>query len=321
MVFEIKHVIVIKYMKQRNLLKYCYNFNLKIIGNNYKMNKRYVLVFCAPDRMGIESKITTFLYKRGAFLSDIQSYSDTQKKLFFSRVVFSFPKITLISKMLSEFETLAAELNMKFKLNKIDDKIKVLIAVSNEGHCLNDLLYRAKFKEVPYEIVGVVSNHEKFRGIVEQSGLKYFYLPISGNKDSKIKQEDKFHKIAESLDADLIVLARYMQILTEDFVSKWENKCINIHHSFLPSFKGAEPYKQAFNKGVKIIGATAHYVTKDLDEGPIIEQDVERVFQRDTIEDISRKGNDIESRVLANALMWHAESKIIINGNKTIIFA
>ena len=210
---------------------------------------------------------------------------------------------------------------MKFILKSSQKKMKIIVAVSGEGHCLNDLLYRAKFKENQYEIVGVISNHETFKEIVEQNGIKFFYLPISESSNSREQQEDAFNKVAVDLGAELIVLARYMQILSENFVSKWKNKCINIHHSFLPSFKGAKPYHQAFEKGVKIIGATAHYVTKDLDEGPIIEQDVDRVMQRDTITDIIRKGNDIESRVLANAVRWHSENKIIINGNKTIVFS
>ena len=173
---------------------------------------------------------------------------------------------------------------------------------------------------MPIEIVGVVSNHDAYREIVEFNGIKYHYLPIDSDKNSKEMQEKEFESIVEKENADLIVLARYMQILSDKLTSKWSGKCINIHHSFLPSFKGAKPYHQAFNKGVKIIGATAHYVTSELDEGQIIEQDVQRVSHRDSTQDLTRKGNDIESSVLSRAVRWHAEKRIIINGNKTVVF-
>jgi len=173
---------------------------------------------------------------------------------------------------------------------------------------------------MPIDIVGVVSNHEMYREIVEFSGIKFHYLPIEKNKESKQKQEKEFKAIIENEDADLIVLARYMQILSDQLTKEWFGKCINIHHSFLPSFKGAKPYHQAFDKGVKIIGATAHYVTNDLDEGQIIEQGVQRVTHRDSAKDLIRKGNDIESSVLSRAVRWHAEKRIIINGNKTVVF-
>ena len=198
---------------------------------------------------------------------------------------------------------------MNWNINDLNKKMKTLIAVSKEGHCLNDLLYRTKYKDMPIDIVGVVSNHETFREIVEFNGYKFHYLPI---KDNKQKQEEEFHEIAIQSGTELIVLARYMQILSQDFVSKWSNNCINIHHSFLPSFKGSRPYHQAYDKGVKIIGATAHYVTEDLDEGPIIEQDVERVNHRDTTADMTRKGNTIESNVLAKAVRWHAEKRYFL---------
>ena len=284
--------------------------------------KSFVLIFSTPDRAGIEANVSNFLYENGAFLNDVQSYSDFESKLFFSRIVFQADiDDSSASQLIAKLNVIAKKLNMKFILKSSQKKMKIIVAVSGEGHCLNDLLYRAKFKENQYEIVGVISNHETFKEIVEQNGIKFFYLPISESSNSREQQEDAFNKVAVDLGAELIVLARYMQILSENFVSKWKNKCINIHHSFLPSFKGAKPYHQAFEKGVKIIGATAHYVTKDLDEGPIIEQDVDRVMQRDTITDIIRKGNDIESRVLANAVRWHSENKIIINGNKTIVFS
>ncbi len=173
---------------------------------------------------------------------------------------------------------------------------------------------------MPVEIVGVISNHETYREIVEFNGIDFHYLPIEKNAESKRNQENKINSIAESYDVELLVLARYMQILSADFSAKWSGKCINIHHSFLPSFKGAKPYHQAFDKGVKIIGATSHFVTSDLDEGPIIEQNIERVSHSDTAEDLTRKGNDIESSVLSRSVRWYSEKKVLINGTKTIVF-
>ena len=284
------------------------------------MKKEYVLTFSCPDQKGIQAKTSSFLFSNNAFLTDVQSYSDKKTQSFFSRIVFSLDDLDgVASSFMREFDILAKELSMDWDINDLNKKIKTLIAVSKEGHCLNDLLYRAKYKDMPIDIVGVVSNHETFKEIVEFNGYMFHHLPIINN--DKKSQEQEFHEIAVQAGTELIVLARYMQILSQDFVSKWSTNCINIHHSFLPSFKGSKPYHQAYDKGVKIIGATAHYVTEDLDEGPIIEQNVERVNHRDTITDMTRKGNDIESNVLARAVRWHAEKKILLNGSKTIVFS
>lgn len=285
------------------------------------MKKIQILTFSCPDQSGIQAKVTGLMNKHNAFLTDVQSYSDKDSNKFFSRIVFFINDIEIASNdFFIEFESLAIELSMKWSIDDESRKIKTVIAVSKEGHCLNDLLYRAKYRDMPIDIVGVVSNHEVYREIVEFSGIKFHYLPIEKNTDSKKAQENEFRSIVKSSGADLIVLARYMQILSDSLASEWSGKCINIHHSFLPSFKGARPYHQAFNKGVKIIGATAHYVTGDLDEGHIIEQDVQRVSHRDSPEDLTRKGNDIESSVLSRAVRWHAEKRILINGTKTIVF-
>ena len=285
------------------------------------MKKIQILTFSCPDQSGIQAKVTGLMNKHNAFLTDVQSYSDKDSNKFFSRIVFFINDIEIASNdFFIEFESLAIELSMKWSIDDESRKIKTVIAVSKEGHCLNDLLYRAKYRDMPIDIVGVVSNHEVYREIVEFSGIKFHYLPIEKNTDSKKAQENEFRSIVKSSGADLIVLARYMQILSDSLASEWSGKCINIHHSFLPSFKGARPYHQAFDKGVKIIGATAHYVTGDLDEGHIIEQDVQRVSHRDSPEDLTRKGNDIESSVLSSAVRWHAEKRILINGTKTIVF-
>ena len=284
------------------------------------MNASFILSFHCPDRSGIQSKVSSLLYSNDAFLTDVQSYSDKDTLSFFSRIVFSVTSEDAINKINTELQTLSIELDMKWSIDEQEKKVKTVIAVSKLGHCLNDLLFRAKYRNMPIEIVGVVSNHEDFREIVEFNNIPFHFLPIEKNLDSKLKQESLFQKVVEESGADMIVLARYMQILTEKLSNKWFGKCINIHHSFLPSFKGANPYEQAFSKGVKLIGATAHFVTPDLDEGPIIEQNIERISHYDSIEDLIRKGNDIESIVLARAVRWHAEKRVLINGNKTVVF-
>ena len=284
------------------------------------MNASFILGFYCPDKSGIQSKVSTLLYSNDAFLTDVQSYSDRDTQTFFSRIVFSVTTKDVINKINLELQTLSVELDMVWSIDEQEKKVKTVIAVSKLGHCLNDLLFRAKYRNMPIEIVGVVSNHEDFREIVEFNNIPFHFLPIEKNLDSKKKQESLFQKVVDDSGAGMIVLARYMQILTEELSNKWFGKCINIHHSFLPSFKGANPYEQAFSKGVKLIGATAHFVTPDLDEGPIIEQNIERISHYDSIEDLIRKGNDIESIVLARAVRWHAEKRVLINGNKTVVF-
>jgi len=284
------------------------------------LNASFILGFYCPDKSGIQSKVSTLLYSNEAFLTDVQSYSDSDTQTFFSRIVFSVTSEDVINKINFELQTLSVELDMVWSIDEQEKKVKTVIAVSKLGHCLNDLLFRAKYRNMPIEIVGVVSNHEDFREIVEFNNIPFHFLPIEKNLDSKKKQESLFQKVVDDSGAGMIVLARYMQILTEELSNKWFGKCINIHHSFLPSFKGANPYEQAFSKGVKLIGATAHFVTPDLDEGPIIEQNIERISHYDSIEDLIRKGNDIESIVLARAVRWHAEKRVLINGNKTVVF-
>ena len=285
------------------------------------MKKVKILTFSCPDQSGIQAKVTGLMDKYNAFLTDVQSYSDKDTNRFFSRIVFFIDDIEITTdEFFSEFRSLAIKLSMQWSIDDESKKIRTVIAVSKEGHCLNDLLYRAKYRDMPIEIVGVVSNHEVYREIVEFSGIKFHHLPIKKSSESKKMQENEFKSIVASSGVELVVLARYMQILSDSLANEWSGKCINIHHSFLPSFKGARPYHQAFHKGVKIIGATAHYVTGDLDEGHIIEQDVQRVSHNDSPEDLTRKGNDIESSVLSRAVRWHAEKRVLINGSKTVVF-
>lgn len=284
------------------------------------MKLSYILSFHCPDKSGIQSKVSSLLFNNDAFLTDVQSYSDIESKSFFSRIVFLVNSEGAISRISSALKLLGQELNMDWSIDDEGRKVKTIIAVSKLGHCLNDLLFRAKYRNMPIEIVGVVSNHEDFREIVEFNNIPYYHLPIEKNLDSKRKQESKFKTVVKDSGAEMVVLARYMQILTEELSNEWFGKCINIHHSFLPSFKGANPYEQAYSKGVKLIGATAHFVTPDLDEGPIIEQNIERISHYDSVEDLIRKGNDIESIVLARAVRWHAEKRVLVNGSKTIVF-
>ena len=284
------------------------------------MKSSYILSFHCPDKSGIQSKVSSLLFNNDAFLTDVQSYSDVESESFFSRIVFLVDSEGVISKISSDLKLLGQELNMEWSIDIEGRKVKTIIAVSKLGHCLNDLLFRAKYRNMPIEIVGVVSNHKDFKEIVEFNNIPYHYLPIEKNLDSKKRQESQFKEVVKDSGAEMVVLARYMQILTEELSNEWFGKCINIHHSFLPSFKGANPYEQAYSKGVKLIGATAHFVTPDLDEGPIIEQNIERISHYDNVEDLVRKGNDIESIVLARAVRWHAEKRVLINGSKTVVF-
>ena len=284
------------------------------------MKFSYILSFHCPDKSGIQSKVSSLLFNNDAFLTDVQSYSDVESESFFSRIVFLVDSEGVISKISSDLKLLGQELNMEWSIDIEGRKVKTIIAVSKLGHCLNDLLFRAKYRNMPIEIVGVVSNHKDFKEIVEFNNIPYHHLPIEKNLDSKKRQESKFKEVVKDSGAEMVVLARYMQILTEELSNEWFGKCINIHHSFLPSFKGANPYEQAYSKGVKLIGATAHFVTPDLDEGPIIEQNIERISHYDNVEDLVRKGNDIESIVLARAVRWHAEKRVLINGSKTVVF-
>jgi formyltetrahydrofolate deformylase len=216
------------------------------------------------------------------------------------------------------FSAIAERFGMDWSLQDMAVRPKVLIAVSKFGHCLYDLLHRWRSDLLPVEIVGVVSNHEDMRSFVEWSGIPFYYLPV--DKTEKTAQENRFLELVADLDADLVVLARYMQILSQTMCEALSGRCINIHHSFLPSFKGAKPYHQAHIRGVKIIGATAHYVTTDLDEGPIIEQGVERVTHAHAPEDLVTIGRDIECAVLARAVTWHVEHRLVLNGHRTVVF-
>ena len=281
---------------------------------------RSILTFSCPDVAGIQAAVTTFLFDTGAFLEEVASYGDPDTKAFFSRIVFSAAPSRALKHDAIEagFKPIAARFGMTWRIDDADRKCRTLIAVSREGHCLNDLLHRWSSGTLPVDIVGVVSNHDALKRIVEWHGLPFHHLPVT--RETRGAQEAAFMSVVETANADLLVLARYMQVLSHGMVAKLAGRCINIHHSFLPSFKGAKPYHQAHVRGVKIIGATAHYVTDDLDEGPIIEQAVERVDHTSTAAALVNVGRDIENTVLARAVRWHADRRVLLNGRRTIVF-
>jgi formyltetrahydrofolate deformylase len=280
----------------------------------------YVLVVKCPDRKGVVAAVSGFLADNDASIVESNHFNDAGADEFYMRTVFRAdgPDMPPLEALEKGFDLIARRFHMKWSLHPAAVKPRVLIAVSKFGHCLYDLLHRWRSGLLPVEIVGVVSNHEAMRSFVEWNDLPFHFLPMA--KDGKAAQEAQFLALVDELAVDLVVLARYMQILSPDMCAHLKGRCINIHHSFLPSFKGAKPYHQAFDRGVKIIGATAHYVTTDLDEGPIIEQGVQRVDHGHTPDDLVRMGQEIECSVLARAVVWHAERRILINGMKTVVF-
>jgi len=277
-----------------------------------------ILTLSCADRPGIVSRVASFLFDRGGNIIDAQQFGDVETDRFFMRVVFEAGG-TSAEALREAFAPIGAEFGMNWTLRDPKVRRKVMILASQADHCLSDLVWRWRRGELPMEICAVVSNHPADTySSIDLSGLPFHHLPV--NRDTKLEQEAAVWALVQSTGAELVVLARYMQILSDGLASKLEGRCINIHHSFLPGFKGARPYHQAHARGVKVIGATAHYVTADLDEGPIIEQDVERISHRDTPAALIRKGRDIERRVLARAVRWHLEDRVLLNGAKTVVF-
>jgi formyltetrahydrofolate deformylase len=277
-----------------------------------------ILTLSCADRRGIVNRVAGFLFERGANIIDAQQFGDTETGRFFMRVVFDAGKVAADT-LRDDFAPVAEAFAMDWTLR--DPKVlrKVMILASQADHCLSDLVWRWRRGELPMDICAVVSNHPRDTySSIDLSGLPFHHLPVG--RETKLEQEAALWGLIQESGAELVVLARYMQILSDGLAAKLEGRCINIHHSFLPGFKGARPYHQAHARGVKVIGATAHYVTADLDEGPIIEQDVERISHRDTPAALIRKGRDIERRVLARAVRWHLEDRVLLNGAKTVVF-
>ncbi len=279
----------------------------------------WVLTLACADRVGIVAAVSRFLAERGGFITDSQQYADREAGRFFMRVAFEATdeRMNDTDLLRSEFAEIGTHFMMDWRLTAADEKPRMLIAVSKGSHCLADLLHRWQTGMLAVDIMGVVSNHPDMRRITEWHGIPYHELPPNGDKAA---QEDALIGIFERTRSEYLILARYMQVLSEGLVEKLAGRCVNIHHSFLPGFKGARPYHRAHERGVKLIGATAHFVTADLDEGPIIEQAVERVDHRATAEDMIRIGRDIEAQVLARAVGWLADRRVLLNGGKTVVF-
>jgi len=283
--------------------------------------KKIILQFICPDKAGVLSCATQFLFKREAFMTEVSSFSDHDTKKFFSRIAFEKEDGSDfdLGELENDFSAELKDFQVEGKFFNAEEPCKTVIAVSKEGHCLNDLIHRWKIGSLPIDITAVISNHETSKDLVEWNNIPFHFLPVTS--DTKDKQEKLFKDIYQETKSELIILARYMQILSPEFLNNLDGDCINIHHSFLPGFKGAKPYHQAHERGVKIIGATSHYVTTDLDEGPIIEQDILRIDHSASPESMQESGYDIESAVLLRAVRLFSERRILLNGLKTVIFS
>ncbi len=281
---------------------------------------QYILTLSCKNRPGIVAAVATAIFEHGGNVRESQQFDDTETMRFFARIVLDHPENRLdVSRLTPALDGIADRFGMTLSLRDAGKLQRVVLLVSRFDHCLADILYRWRIGELPMEIAAIVANHprETYHHI-DFDDVPFYYLPVT--KETKAEQEERVWGVVQETGADLVVLARYMQVLSDDLAGKLSGRCINIHHSFLPGFKGARPYHQAHQRGVKLIGATAHYVTADLDEGPIIEQDVERISHAATPDDLVRQGRDIERRVLSRALRWQLQGRILLNGNRTVVF-
>ncbi|MEU0100826.1 formyltetrahydrofolate deformylase [Streptomyces sp. NPDC006267] len=281
--------------------------------------EQYVLTLSCPDKQGIVHAVSSYLFMTGCNIEDSQQFGDHDTGLFFMRVHFSADATVTVDKLRASFAAIGEAFRMEWQIHRAAERMRIVLMVSKFGHCLNDLLFRSRTGALPVEIAAVVSNHTDFAELVASYGIPFRHLPVT--KDNKAEAEARLLELVREEDVELVVLARYMQVLSDDLCKRLSGRIINIHHSFLPSFKGAKPYHQAHARGVKLIGATAHYVTADLDEGPIIEQEVERVGHGVTPDQLVAIGRDVECQALARAVKWHAERRILLNGRRTVIFA
>jgi formyltetrahydrofolate deformylase len=278
-----------------------------------------LLKLSCPDRVGLLARITAFIAEHGGNLDEVHQFTDAKAGWFFARMAIESDTLRLpLAQLRAEFAPLAAELGAQWTLRRESDHLRVVLMVSKLGHCLADLLWRWKSGELPCEIAAVIANHENFRGTVEREGLPFHYIPV--NSENKASAFAEVERIWTDAGADLVVLARYMQVVPADLCERWEGRIMNIHHSFLPSFVGANPYQRAWERGVKLIGATCHYVTADLDQGPIVEQEVIRVEHFHGTEDLLRMGRDCERQALARGLRWHLSDRVLLHGKRTIVF-
>ncbi|MES2940468.1 MAG: formyltetrahydrofolate deformylase [Pseudomonadota bacterium] len=281
------------------------------------MNQAYVLTLSCPDRPGIVHAVSGFLLERGGNIEEAAQYNDHATGLFFMRVRFACAQLTR-EDLTTQLRLFAEAFRMDWQLHVGDQPVRTAILVSREGHCLNDLLFRVKSGLLPLDVRAIISNHREFYQLAASYNIPFHHIPVTAA--TKAQAEARQLEVIEGEGVELVVLARYMQILSNDMCRRLAGRAINIHHSFLPSFKGAKPYHQAHERGVKLIGATAHYVTADLDEGPIIEQDVARVDHGHTVDALTATGRDTESQVLARAVKWHSERRVLLNGHKTVVF-
>ena len=279
-------------------------------------DQHLVLSLSCPDRPGIVRAVAGLLADHGGNITESQQFGDASTGLFFMRVQVEVGESR--DRLEESLARLADEFKMTWQLDVVGRRMRTLILVSKAGHCLSDLGYRERSDRLPIEVVGVVSNHRDLEPMAEFYGYPFHHIPVT--PETKPAAEARLLELVEEHDVELVVLARYMQVLSDDLCSRLEGRVINIHHSFLPSFKGARPYAQAHSRGVKLIGATAHYVTAELDEGPIIEQDVERVDHSDDVREMVALGEDVERRVLARAVRWHAEHRVLRDGRRTVVF-
>jgi formyltetrahydrofolate deformylase len=277
----------------------------------------HVLTLSCPQAPGIVRAVTGFLYERGFNIQEHHQFDDAHLDAFHLRTSFSGAEVTDVAVLEAEFAAIASEFDMEFAFHT-SEAPRILVMVSKSGHCLNDLLFRWRAGTLGGEIVAVVSNHEDLRQMAEAAGLPYIVVPVTA--DTKADAEDRLRTLVDEYEADLVVLARYMQVLSDQLCRDLAGRAINIHHSFLPGFKGGRPYHQAYDRGVKLIGATAHYVTGDLDEGPIIEQDVQRVNHAADPRTMATLGQDVEALVLSRAVRWHCEHRVLVRGHRTIVF-
>jgi len=283
------------------------------------MSRSFILTLRCPDKPGIVAAVAGHLFQAGYNILDAQQFDDSESGQFFMRVVFSAARDDAAADPSAAFSPVAEPFGMNWAIHASDARSKVMLMASKFDHCLADLIYRWRIGELEMDVVGIISNHPREAyGHLEFGDVPFHHLPVT--RATKLEQEAEIWRLIRESGADLVVLARYMQVLSDGLAAKLSGRCINIHHSFLPGFKGAKPYHQAHERGVKLIGATAHYVTSDLDEGPIIEQDVERISHKDRPDDLVRKGRDIERRVLARAVRFHLERRIILSGAKTVVF-
>ncbi|MET9291168.1 formyltetrahydrofolate deformylase [Streptomyces sp. NPDC003077] len=280
---------------------------------------QYVLTLSCPDKQGIVHAVSSYLFMTGCNIVDSQQFGDQDTGLFFMRVHFAAEASVDLEKLRASFAAVGGSFQMDWQIHRADERMRVVLMVSKFGHCLNDLLFRSRIGALPIEIAAVVSNHQDFAELVGSYDIPFHHIPVT--KDTKAAAEARLLELVEEENVELVVLARYMQVLSDDLCKALSGRIINIHHSFLPSFKGAKPYHQAHARGVKLIGATAHYVTADLDEGPIIEQEVERVGHGLSPDQLVAVGRDVECQALARAVKWHSERRVLLNGTRTVVFA